>query len=812
MSLLPRNAKILEYKIIDHLGSGGFANTYSALDTNLDKKVAIKEFFPLRLCQRGAEFRVEAQPGKETQFHDFLANFIEEARILAKFDQPNIVKVLRYFEALGTAFIIMEFVDGKPIGDFFAVEHILGEDRIGRWLNGLLQGLETVHAANLIHGDIKPLNIIIDRDDKAVLIDFGASAIYRSAFAAGETAQERHLSPNYAAPEQLAGAAGLDHRVDLYSLGAVFFEAVTGDKLTKVRESGDDVGRELLRYRKFYNAKLLTSIVRAVSEDPRLRFPRAQDWREHILLSPSERLGAFYRRRRKAIAASVVFVIVLAAAAVIVERNNIDTRNYRYKLFASSAEVFEKIRQGEDFRDRLRDALAALDTYEAEYNGHTTRLDPDNLITGRNNLAALTGVTEFIAETRRQLAGAERNLASRQENYYFDDYAAILAASERVIQNFSSRQIGYNRALLSAFIEDQIVAKGQAQGEAIDPVALDELMTQLEGNNDPLALDALVSVASPIVEAFLAEQARRNAIAALEALRAKTISDITILADKYAKNSRYGEFAALIDEATSAERPNQLLASRQGAERLAREIDQARAAAAAKRAKIKRQSEIRTFVAVIDRDMVKVDRGVFQMGSNQHGYSRPPRAVNVLPFYMLKNEVVNAQWDECVKSRACKARNTNSAANDPVTGVSWDDVQVFIAWLNKQGGRFNYRLPTEAEWEYVVRTYGYVGKELNSGISSVTVAQTNNGGFNSIVGNALEWLDDCWHGGYVGAPDDSRSWNRGLQCDLRVVRGSNWQGEHDINVGNVAYYRPFGLPRSEGRPTLGFRLAGDLKQ
>jgi serine/threonine protein kinase/formylglycine-generating enzyme required for sulfatase activity len=807
MSLLPGNAKILEYKIIDHLGSGGFANTYSALDTNLDKKVAIKEFFPLRLCHRGAEFRVEAQPGKEVQFQDFLANFIEEARILAKFDQPNIVKVLRYFEALGTGFIIMEFVDGKPIGDFFAYDNILGEDRIGRWLNGLLRGLETVHAANLIHGDIKPLNIIIDRDDKAVLIDFGASAIYRSA----DPTQERHLSPNYAAPEQLTGSRHLDHRVDLYSLGAVFFEAVTGDKLTKVREHGDDVGRELLRYRKFYNAKLLTSIVRAVSEESRLRFSSAQEWREQILLSPSERMGAFYRRRRKAIAAGVVFVVVVAGAAVIVERNNIDARNYRYKLFASNATVVEKMRQGEGYRDQLRDALAALDTYEVEFTGNTSRLDPQNLITGRNNVAALTGVAEVLVETRRQMEGAERSLALLQENYYFDDYAGILAASERVIQNFSARQIGYNRALLSAFVEDQIVLKGQERSEEIDPVALDDLMTQLEDKSDPLALDDLVSVASPIVDRFLAEQARQNAIAALEALRAKTIAEITVLADRYAKNNRHGEFAALVDEANAAERPNQLLASLQRAKMLAREIDSARAAAAAKRAKIKRQSEIRTFVAKVDREMVKVDPGVFQMGSNKHGYSRPPRAVNVLPFYMLKNEVANAQWDECVKSRECPPRDTNSDANDPVTGVSWDDAQIFIGWLNKQGGRFTYRLPTEAEWEYVVRTFGYVGKELNSGISSVTVAQTNNGGFNSIVGNALEWLDDCWHGGYVGAPDDSRSWNRGLQCDLRVVRGSNWQGEHDINVGNVAFYRPFGLPRTEARPTLGFRLAGELK-
>ena len=808
MSLLPGNAKILEYKIIDHLGSGGFANTYSALDTNLDKKVAIKEFFPLRLCRRGSDFRVEPQPGKETSFQDFLANFIEEARILAKFDQPNIVKVLRYFEALGTGFIIMEFVDGKPIGDYFSYDQIVGEERIGRWLNGLLAGLETVHTSNLIHGDIKPLNIIIDRHDKAVLIDFGASAIYRST----DATQARHLSPNYAAPEQISGSHDLDHRVDLYSLGAVFYEAITGDKLTKVRERGDDVGRELLRYRKFYNSKLLASITRVVSEYPRVRFSKAQEWHDHILLSPRERMGAFYRRHRKAIAASVVFVVFVAAAAVIVEQNNIDQRNYRYKLFASNAVVIEKIRQGEGYRERLRDALAALDNYEAEYNGHTSRLDPQNLVTGRNNLPALTAIADVLAETRRQMASAERNLALLQENYYFDDYAAVLAASERVIQNFSGRQIAFNRALLSAFIEDQVVAKAKARSVNIDPVALNDLMTQLEGKNEPLALDDLIGVSSPIVEDFLAEEARKNAIAALEALRAKTIGEITIMADRYEKNSRHGEFAALVAEVNAAERPNQLVASKQRAERLAREIDSARAAAAAKRAKIKRQSEIRTFVATVDRNMIKVGPGVFQMGSNQHGYSRPPRAVNVLPFYMLKNEIANAQWDQCVKSRACKPRNTNADANDPVTGVTWDDVQNFIAWLNKQGGRFTYRLPTEAEWEYVVRTYGYVGKELNSGISNVTVAQTNNGGLNSIVGNALEWLDDCWHGGYVGAPDDSRSWNRGLQCDLRVVRGSNWQGEHDINVGNVAFYRPYGIARTEARPTLGFRLAGELKQ
>ena len=84
-------------------------------------------------------------------------------------------------------------------------------------------------------------------------------------------------------------------------------------------------------------------------------------------------------------------------------------------------------------------------------------------------------------------------------------------------------------------------------------------------------------------------------------------------------------------------------------------------------------------------------------------------------------------------------------------------------------------------------------------------------GINSILGNALEWLDDCWHGGYRNAPNDGSSWNTGLECDKRVVRGSSWEGEYTLTEQNVSYFRPYGIDKTTTRPTLGFRLAGDRR-
>ena len=812
MSRLPKNAKILEYKIVDHLGVGGFAHTYQAIDTNLNKKVAIKEFFPPHLCRRDEDFRIEPVAGGEAHFRNYLANFIEEARILAKFDQPNIVKVLRYFEALGTAFIIMEFVNGKPVGEYFAYDNVIGEERVLRWLLGLLRGLEAVHGADVIHGDIKPKNIIINDEDEAVLIDFGASVIYKTAFETAEPFDELHLSPGYAAPEQLAGGgAGLDHRIDLYALGGVFYEAIAGEKPAMAQQDRVDITSDVLRYEKYYNRKLLASIAQSLQADPDARFDTAGRWIEFISLSPGERLGRFLKRNRTAIAALSLVCSAMAYAIHYVLVNEIDEKSYKYKLLASTSEVLDLVRIGDQYRQKLRDAIAYLGDYGNQYRSHADRILPEGLVTGRNNRSSLENVHGAIDETRQKLKDIDQAIMELQDKYYFDDYRIPLALADEVIKQFGLRQKTLNRALFNAYIEYQIVVQAAALGLEIDRVALSSLMTELEGETSELDLDSVVTVGEPIIRDFLDSERDRNALAAFEALKQETIGQIRVIADGYQKNRRHGEFDAIIEQARISQRPNQLDLARKSADALAAAIDRDQAAAAKARARQKRQAEVRALINAIDSNMIEIKPGAFRMGSNNHGYSRPPRTVNVLPFFVLKNEVVNAQWNQCVKSKKCRKISNGNGDSYPVTQVSWKDTQNFIQWLNSRSTRFNYRLPTEAEWEYIVRRHGYILEELDSDLSSVSVRQTNERGVNSIVGNALEWLDDCWHGGFVGAPGDSRSWNKGLQCDKRVVRGSNWRGEYDINEDNVTYFRPFGLGVLETRPALGFRLAGTLK-
>ncbi len=811
MTRLPLNSRILEYKITGNLGAGGFAHTYLALDTNLDKTVAIKEFFPARLCARGEAYRVSPLAGSEERFEKYLSSFIEEARILAKFDQPNIVKVLRYFEALGTAYIIMEYVDGRPVDDYFAFDNVLGEARVAKWMSGLLKGLAAIHEAGIIHGDIKPRNILITDGDEAVLIDFGASVIYKAAQESAEPIEEMHLSSSYAAPEQLTPGAALDHRLDLYALGAVFYQAITGEKLKEAQEAGTSGEEEILRYRRFYHRKLLASIARAIEREPEARFSDAGQWLDFISLTPGERFARGLKRHRKAVAAAALLVALLGYGTYYITANQIDTRNVYYKVFAGQAEVLEKLRSADAAIVKLQQARDFLNDYGYEFAVQLGKIADDALVTGRNNKASLGGYEAAVTETRGAIEAAIEQLQFLRDRYYFDDLTAPLSAVNGKIKAFGARQLELNTLLLAAYVEAQVVERAAALSIDINQAALAELITSVQSGEDLEDLRGLVPRGDSLVTTFLRQQQDANARIAFEARRKEVIEEIRDIAEPLRNNPRFGEFAAPEQMAEQAKRPAQLDLALEAAQGLAGQIRNEQRQAAAHRAKQKRDSERRVIINAIDASMLEVPADKFTMGSNRHGYARPPRTVQVHGFFIQRHEVTVQQWSECVRDGACQPTSGSGGPGFPVTGVTWDATQTFIQWINDHSSRFRYRLLSEAEWEFVIKKYGYVLKELDPSLASVAVKETNKLGVNSILGNALEWLDDCWHGGYVGAPEDSRSWNRGLECGRRVVRGANWQGAYALTRDNATFFRPAGLARSESRPTLGFRLAGERK-
>ena len=205
-------------------------------------------------------------------------------------------------------------------------------------------------------------------------------------------------------------------------------------------------------------------------------------------------------------------------------------------------------------------------------------------------------------------------------------------------------------------------------------------------------------------------------------------------------------------------------------------------------------------------------------------FAGPVHVVTVPAFKLGKYEVRFDHWDACVEDGGCRYRpdHENRRGHNPVINVSWNDTESFIRWLNNKTGG-NYRLPTEAEWEYAARadttTAHSWGNDIGSNrancnkcgsrwdddrAASVGSFPANPWGLHDMHGNVWEWVQDCWNDSYEGAPTDGSAWTSG-NCRRRVVRGGSWYftARHLRSA-----YRDRG-DRSYRYHFIGFRLAQD---
>ena len=200
------------------LGQGGFGITYLAHDFNLDHEVAIKEYLPMELAVRERDSSV--QPASDTHGERFkwgLDRFMAEAKTLASFKHPNIVRVLAVFEANGTGYMVMEYEHGDTLHEILTRRQTLEEDELLNIVLPILGGLEKVHERGFIHRDIKPANIFICEDGSPVLIDFGSA---RQALGAETRALTTLVSPGYAPFEQYFSQGEQQGPwTDIYGLG-----------------------------------------------------------------------------------------------------------------------------------------------------------------------------------------------------------------------------------------------------------------------------------------------------------------------------------------------------------------------------------------------------------------------------------------------------------------------------------------------------------------------------------------------------------------------------------------------------------------
>ena len=228
INCLPANVKVGEYRLIDVIGEGGFGIVYRALDLSLDRTVAIKEYMPATMASRKVDHSVLIRSQHRGAFDAGLRSFINEARLLAKFSHPALVHVYRFFEANGTAYMVMRCYEGQTLRSFLESKPSgLDERWLGAVISPIFDVLEQLHAADCYHRDIAPDNVFLQSSGAPVLLDFGAA---RRIISDMTQALTMVLKPGFAPIEQYAedGSMPQGAWTDIYQFGALLYQVVTG--------------------------------------------------------------------------------------------------------------------------------------------------------------------------------------------------------------------------------------------------------------------------------------------------------------------------------------------------------------------------------------------------------------------------------------------------------------------------------------------------------------------------------------------------------------------------------------------------------
>lgn len=278
------------YVIQSVLGRGAFGITYLAIDQHLDRQVAIKEYLPMGFAKRDQDSTVTPLTGEHGDLFQYgLEGFLKEAKTTVKFNHPNIVRVLAFFEEHQTAYLVMQYEVGENLSSYLKKNKDLSEKRLLEIFCPINDGLINVHKHGYIHRDIKPDNIYIREDNSPVLLDFGAA---RDIFNARVDQFTRILTKGYAPYEQDNPAwANQGAWTDIYALGATLFYALTRQRVVSAQERASAFMRnEVDPYQSLvsilsqkYNTHFLQAVDHALAFHPDQRPQSIADWNQALL-------------------------------------------------------------------------------------------------------------------------------------------------------------------------------------------------------------------------------------------------------------------------------------------------------------------------------------------------------------------------------------------------------------------------------------------------------------------------------------------------------------------------------------------------
>lgn len=257
---LPNGFQLEEYTIDRQLSLGGFSIVYLATDAD-DQQVAIKEYLPNSLALRNdGDVKPVITAEHLGAFRYGMKCFFEEGRSLAKLSHPNVIRVLNFFRANDTVYMVMEYEHGRTLQEFIHKHQGHISERFIRGVfTRMLNGLREVHAHKLLHLDLKPSNIYLRSDNTPVLIDFGAA---RQTLATDQPILKPMYTPGFASPEHYGSRKDLGPWSDIYSVGASMYACLAGSapQAADERMKKDTLGPAMMRWEGQYSDRLLEII------------------------------------------------------------------------------------------------------------------------------------------------------------------------------------------------------------------------------------------------------------------------------------------------------------------------------------------------------------------------------------------------------------------------------------------------------------------------------------------------------------------------------------------------------------------------
>ncbi len=796
-----------ELQINAILGVGAFGITYLVTDPAIGTRFALKEYLPAKLVLRQIDGEVlTIDDDSSPLFAEGLKAFLNEARMVAALDHPNIVKVLRYFEANGTAYYLMPYYEGQGLHHLLESEGNMNRDQARALMLPLMEALEHLHKNGVIHQDIKPANIYVTDKGDPILLDFGAAA------AAGT----KLGSEGYAAPEQFSGGPDEDSNIgfwtDIYGLAATLYRSVSGripvsaalrrdviargeaDPLTAFAElaPADEFGgltdavelglklppherpANVEAWKKSFNSlDWHRRVVVAASTDEYEQ--ESREWLPIILLGvlllSMAVVGVFLLTDKAAdqttqeISSVIVDDPSSAAGGIRVEKaTSIETQRWQAALKADTVGAY---------RSFIQDYAESVYRKQAE-----TQLDilDENAwqeLSAEDSIPAYEDYLEVFPLGIHQLAALQRIDAIQQEE----------ARKQRHrLEQERLEQLAWQEATASRSIAsfEHYVAEWPA-GQHIEEAQRLKRLLQDQSNDDKAFQSALKLDTRDAFQAYInAFPQGANVTSALQ-----HIDDLTLRPGKSFKDC--------------ADCPN----------------------------------------------MVVIPAAAYWQGSDDSSkyalsMEKPRRLVTIGEALAVSiHEVTMAQWDACFDDKGCQSHPKDNGwgrGDRPVIMVSWFDAAQYLYWLSEKTGQ-SYRLPSESEWEYFARAgeqgewpggspesicnYANVaGTEtgfrwqhaeckdtLALGTTRVGSFMPNSFGLYDTSGNVAEWTADCMNLSYIDAPVDGSAWGRGL-CSSHMTRGGSWiTGSKEIRLP-----ARFNLKNGDRNDFTGFRVVRIIEE